>query len=97
MTDHGKRFFNRKQAIKGLNLLVTVSSMLGTTFIGFDHIRNAGTSTVTTGVLATCALGTVTTFWLSRSVRTAVVPVISGGVVGLLFLALTWPLPLGAA
>ena len=97
MTDHGNRFFNRKQAIEALNLLVYVSSLLGTMFTGLDHIRNAGTSTVTTGFLAACVLGALAMFWLSRSVRTAVVPLISGGVVGLLALALTWPLPLGAA
>ena len=97
MTDHGNRFFNRKQATEGLNSVVTVSSMLGTIFTGLDHIRNAGTSTVTTGILATRALGAVATFWLSRSVRTSVVAVISGSVLGLLFLAVTWPLPLGAA
>ena len=92
MTEHRVRFFNRTHLLQGLQILILASSMLGVVFIGLDFIRAIGTSLITLGVLGTGALCSVAMLSLARSIRAALVPIISGAVVGLLFLALIWPL-----
>ena len=97
MTEHRVRFFNRTHLVQGLQILILVSSMLGVVFIGLDFVRATGTSLITLGALGGGALCSVTMLLLSRSIRAALFPIISGAVVGLLFLALTWPLQSTAA
>lgn len=83
-------FFNRAHLVQGGQILASIFCMLGVTFLGLDR-RSLGFIQPTTiiwlgaGVLLAAVVAIV-----SGRARSGLAPLVSGGIMGLLFLGSTW-------
>ena len=83
-------FFNRPHLVQGAQLVAMALGMLGVIFLGLDR-RGLGFIRHTTFVwLGAGVLLSALAAAISHRARSGVTPLVSGGVLGLLFLGTTW-------
>ncbi|WP_093139327.1 hypothetical protein [Pseudoxanthomonas sp. GM95] len=84
------KFFNRRDAIEGARLLAMVCSMLGVVFISLDSVEGDAVGSVSAVLIVMAAAMSALAWFLSRSVRSSLLPLAAGSLVGLIFLCTLW-------
>jgi multisubunit Na+/H+ antiporter MnhG subunit len=85
-----KAFFNRAHLVQGAQSLATIFCMLGVIFLGLDRRGLGFIRPTTLAWLGTCVLLSILAAVGSNRAQSGVTPLVSGGVIGLLYLGITW-------